>query len=457
MKVIICGAGLVGQGIAARLAQEKHVVTVVDVSASLINAITTELDVQGIVGHGAHPDILERAGAEDADMMIAVTYSDEVNMIACQLAHSLFSIPKKIARVRDQSYLESKWNDLFSRENMPIDIIISPEIELGRTILHRLTIPGAFEVVSFGRGRVQMLGINITQENAIINTPIGQFPELFLDLHAVVVGVHRAGVTFAPNRDDPLLAGDRAYFIIRTDQAHRLLEIMGIEREKMRHIVIFGCGNIGTYVAQNLEANKHLRCRVVEKDSARAARAAERLKKTVILNGDAMSAAIQEEAGVEHAEIVLCLTNDDKINLLSGVLAKNLGAKYSCSLINDQALQTLQQALQIDMIIDPRVTTVSSVLRHIRQGRILNILPIEQGAAEVIEGLVLETSPILGETIQSIQTNTGIVVGVVMRGENVLFPAPELQIKSDDHLVLLAEAGVSKNIEHLFRVSTDYF
>jgi len=457
MKIIICGAGRVGQGIATRLASENNTVTVVDLSADLIRMITTELDVRGIVGHGAHPEVLKQAGIDSADMIIAVTYSDEVNMIACQIAHSLFNVPTKVARVRAQAYLDPEWSDLYSRENMPIDIIISPEVEIGKAILRKLNTPGAFDVVPFADGQVKLIGVNIGEDCPIINMPIRQIPDLFTDLHAVIVGVRRDMDVFAPSPDDPLNVGDDAYFIVKTEHASRLLEIVGTPSEKARHIVIIGGGSIGSYVAKELENISGLRTRVIERDKLRAEQAAEDLKRTVILHGDAMRSEIQEEAGVSHAEVVLSLTNDDKTNILSGVLAKKLGAKRAVVLINEVSMQELKTGLGIDMVIDPRATTVSSILRHVRRGRILDVFTIVDGAAEVMEGEVLETSPLAGKSLEEIDLLEGIVVGAIIRKDKVYYPDPNQIIKSGDRLVLLAEKGSLKQVEQVFRVSMDYF
>ena len=457
MRVIICGAGRVGYGLAARLSAENNTVTVVDLSAELIRQITTDLDVRGIVGHGAHPDILKRAGVENADMIIAVTYSDEVNMIACQVAHSLFDVPTKVARVRAQSYLESEYNDLYSRENMPIDIIISPEIEIGKAIIRRLNTPGAFNVVSFAEGRVQLLGVKITEDCPIIDTPINQIPELFTGLHAAIVGIKREGVLFAPTPEDPLNVGDEAYFVTQPDHSKRLLEVVGLADSKARHIVIVGGGNIGSYVAEELESIKGIRVRVIELSPEIAETAAEALKRTVILNGDAMDADIQEEAGVPNAEMVICLTNDDKTNILSAVLAKKLGANHTISLINEVSMQDMQSELGIDMVIDPRASTISSILRHVRRGRILDVYSLENGRAEVMEGEVLETSPLAGKSLRDADIMSGVAIGAVIHDGRVLFPEPDLVVKTGDHVVLLAEKGALKEIEQMFRVSTDYF
>ena len=457
MRVIICGAGRVGYGLASRLASENNTVTVVDLSSELIRNITTELDVRGVVGHGAHPEVLKRAGVENADMIIAVTYSDEVNMIACQVAHSLFNVPTKVARVRAQSYLESEYNDLYSRENMPIDIIISPEIEIGKGILRRLNTPGAFNVVGFSEGRVQMIGVKIDEDCPIVNTPIKQIPDLFSGLHAAIVGVKRDGEIFAPVPTDPLNVGDDAYFITQSDHATRLLEIVGNRENKARHIVIIGGGNIGSYVAKELESISGIRVRVIERDKAQAERAAEALKRTVILNGDAMDADIQEEAGVAKSEMVICLTNDDKTNILCAVLAKKLGASNTITLINQVSMQDMQNELGIDMIIDPRASTISSILRHVRRGRILDVYSLENGSAEVMEGEVLETSPLAGKTVGEAGIIDGVAIGAIIHKGQVKFPDFETVIKQGDHIVLLAEKTALKDIEQMFRVSSDYF
>lgn len=457
MRVIICGAGRVGYGLAARLSGENNTVTVIDLSPELIKDITTDLDVRGVVGNGAHPDVLVRAGIENTDMIIAVTYADEVNMVACQVAHSLFDVPTKIARVRAQSYLDSRWNDLYSRENMPIDIIISPEIEIGKAILRRLNTPGAFNVVPFVNGRVLLLGVAITEECPIIDTPIRQIPELFEGLHAAIVGIKRDGHIFAPTPDDPLNAGDDAYFVTKIEHAGRLLEIIGQYESKARQVVIVGAGNIGNYVARELESIPSVRVRMIERDKKQAELAAEELSRTVILNGDAMDASIQDEAGVGNSEMIICLTNDDKINILSAVLAKKLGAKNTISLINSVSMQEMQTELNIDMIIDPRASTISSILRHVRKGRILDVYSLEQGRAEVMEGEVLETSPLAGKALRDAALPNDIRVGAVIHKGNVLFPEPDLVIKAGDQIVLLAEKSAMKDIESMFRVSTDYF
>ncbi len=456
MRVIICGAGRVGFGIAARLAGEQNTVTVVDLSAELIRDITTELDVRGVVGHGSHPEVLRQAGVESTDMIIAVTHSDEVNMMACQVAHSLFHVPTKVARVRAQAYLESEWNDLYSRENMPIDIIISPEVEIGKSILRQLNMPGAFEVVPFAENAVKLLGVKIHEDCPIIATPIRQIPDLFPELQAVIVGIRREGQIFVPMPDDPLYVGDDAYFIVRSEHANRLLEIVGNNADRARHIVVIGGGNVGSFVAKELEAVKGIRCRVVEYKKDRAEKAAELLRRTVVLNGDAMSSEIQQEAGVPEAELVLCLTNDDKTNILTGVLAKKLGARHVVALVNDISIQELVSELPIDKVIDPRATTVSSILRHVRRGRILDVYALSDWQAEIVEGEVLETSQLVGKKLEDIELD-GIAIGAVIQDGQVLPLERNLTLKKGDTLVVMAEKASFRQVEEIFRVSSEYF
>ncbi|MEM9600313.1 MAG: Trk system potassium transporter TrkA [Pseudomonadota bacterium] len=457
MRVIICGAGRVGYGLAMRLAVENNTVTVVDTSADLIRQITTDLDVRGVVGHGSHPDVLVRAGVENADMIIAVTHHDEVNMVACQIAHSLFDVPTKVARVRAQAYLAAQYNDLYSRENMPIDIIISPEIEIGKAILRRLSTPGAFNVVPFADGLVQFLGVRIGEDCPIIDTPIRQIPDLFEGLHAAIVGIRRDGLLFAPNPDDPLEVGDDAYFITRAEHATRLLEVVGTREAKARHVVIIGGGSIGTYVARALEDQASVRVRVIEANKERAELAATELPRTVILHGDAMDADVQDEAGAGKADILISLTDDDKTNILASILGKKLGARHTIALLNERPMQDLQRDLDIDMIIDPRASTVSSILRHVRRGRILDVYMLNQGEAEVLEGEVLETSIFAGKTLREVGIEDGVAIGAIVRDGKVMMPEPTLLLKEGDRVVLMAERAALRDIEALFRVGVELY
>ncbi len=457
MRVIVCGAGRVGYGIARELAQERNAVTVVDVSPALIEKVTTDLDVRGVVGHGAHPDVLAHAGAADAEMIIAVTYSDEVNMVACQVAHSIFEVPTKLARVRAQNYLDTAWSDLFSRQHLPIDVIISPELEVGRAILRRLESPGAFDTLPFADGQVLVLGVRLDAECPVVATPLKQLRELFPHLRVNVVGVRREARLFVPSKNDMLMEGDDVYLVVDAAHAERTLDIFGREADRARRVVIVGGGNVGVYVARELEKLAGVRVRMVEADKGNAEAAAGALKRTVVLNGDGLDSNILREAGAEDAQVVLGLTNEDKVNVLSAALAKQLGVERAVCLVNDRAFQALKAPLGIDVFVDPRATTVSTILQHVRKGRITGLQSIEEGEAEIVEGIALDTSPLIGKSVQKAGLGDGIAVGAIVRDAKVIIPDQSVLVQPGDRLIIFAERGQVARVEKLFRVALEYF
>jgi trk system potassium uptake protein TrkA len=457
MKAIVCGAGQVGYGIARALAREGNAVTIVDWSADLIEKVVTDLDVRGVVGHGSHPDVLERAGASEADLIVAVTHSDETNMVACQVAHSLFDTPMKIARVRAQNYLDPAWGDLFNTGNLPIDVVISPELEVGRAILQRVETPGAFNTAVFSGGRVQLLGLRLDENSPVAGSSTEQLMELFPDLRVAVVGVQREQTLFIPKLADPLLAGDDVYLATESGHVRRVLDIFGRSAEKIRRVVVVGAGNIGVYVARALERSGGVKVRLVEADKARAEAAADALKKTVVLHGDGLDSRLMLEAGVPDAELVVCVTNDDKVNMLSAVMAKREGAKRTLSLVNERAFENLRDPLGIDVLIDPRATTVSTILQHIRRGRITGLASMGGGQAEALEGIALATSPLVGRTITELELPDGVALGAVVRGDEVILPCDDGRIRENDRVLLFCNTALIPKVEHLFRVSLEYF
>lgn len=458
MKVLICGAGQVGFGIAERLAAEGNDVSVIDNEPSLIQRISDVLDVRGLVGHGAHPDTLAEAGARDADMLIAVTLYDEVNMIACQVAHSLFDIPTKVARVRAQSYLAPHWQDLFSREHLPIDVIISPEIEVGDMVVRRLHMPGAFESASFGDGKISFVGVTLEDDCPVVDTPLNQLTELFPDLPAVVVAVVRQGQLFVPRSKDQLLNGDSVYFVAREDQVPRTLKIFGHDEQEARRIVISGGGNIGLYVAKKLESlNAQVRAKIVEADRARAVTIAEELNRTVVLHGSSLDEEILREADVGSADTMVTLTNDDQVNILSSVLAKRLGCRRNLCLINNPGYMTITRSLGVDAYINPRAVTVSKILQHVRRGRIRGVRSVHNGAGEIIEAEALTTSTLVGTLLKDLSLPDGVRIGALLRKGKVIIPNGSTVIDAHDRVVIFATADHVRKVEQMFRVSLEYF
>ena len=458
MRVIICGAGQVGYGIAERLAAERNDVSVIDTSPELIRAIRDTLDVRGFVGHGAHPDLLAAAGAEQADMIIAVTLYDEVNMVACQVAHSLFNVPTKIARIRAQSYLQSHYMDLFSRDHMPIDVIISPELEVGEMVLRRIALPGATDVVRFADSNIVMIAIECLEECPVINTPLAQLSELFPDLPSTVVGVLRNGRLFIPHSADQLIAGDLAYVVTTKEQVRRTLGLFGHEEQEATKIVIAGGGNIGLYVARTIEQRKSKsRVKIIEQGRERAVAIADELRRTVVLNGSALDQKLLMEADVPEADLMVALTNDDQVNILSSVMAKRLGCKASLTLINNPTYQDFVKTLGIDAHVNPRNVTISKVLQHVRRGRIRAVHSVQQGVAEVIEAEALETSPLVGPELRELDLPPGMRIGAIYRDGEVIKPNGDLHIKPKDRVVIFAMQNTVKQVEQMFRVSLEFF
>ncbi|EIE48961.1 potassium transporter TrkA [Salipiger aestuarii] len=458
MKVIICGAGQVGWQIARHLSGERNDVTVIDSNPDLVRRATDTLDVQGIAGFASYPDVLDKAGARDADMIIAATYSDEVNMVICQVAHSIFAIPRKVARLRAQSYLTAIYSDLYRRDHMPIDVVISPEKEVAEAALQRLAAPAAFDTERFLDDGAHLLGLTIADDCPIVNTPLRQLTELFSTLRAVVVGIRRDGTLFAPEPRDQIFAGDSCYVVTHKDDIHRTLEIFGKSQKKQERVVIIGGGNVGLAVASALEKRtERVRAKVIERDRARAERAADALEKTIVLHGDGLDSALLNEAGIERADAVLCVTADDKTNMLAAVRAKAAGCSYAIALVNDPTLIPLMEPLGVDAFINPRATTVSSILRHIRHGRVRSVYSIGDAEAEVIEAEVLSTSSMAGKIIREIDFPEGVLVGAVCKEGKVIKITGDLRIEDGDRVVIFSLTKDVAQVEKLLQVSIDFF
>lgn len=458
MKVVICGAGQVGYSIARYLAAEDVDITVIDRDPELVGKISDSLDVKGITGFASHPDRLEKAGAADSDMLIAVTHADEVNMVACQIAHSIFDIPTKIARIRDQSYLNPIWSDLFSRQNMPIDVIISPELEVAEAIERRLNVPGAFDVVPLVEDRIFLIGVHCTAETPIINTPLRQLTELFPSLHARVVALSREGRGFVPKADDELRVGDDIYAVV--DQAHlqRTMEVLGHGEQEARKVVIVGGGNIGANLAQRIEDNHpRVQLKIIEVDKSRAATVARALARTVVIHGDALETDILEECNIENTEMIVAVSNDDEVNILSSLLAKRHGCQRATALINTTSYSSIISNLGIENAVNPRAITVSRILQHVRRGPIRSVHTIADGLGEIIEAEALEKSGLVGTPIRETKLPQGAIVAAVLRGENVILPCGDTVILPRDRVVVFCLTEAVKKVEKLFSVRVDFF
>ena len=458
MKVVVCGAGQVGFNIARHLALENNDVTVVDQSPELVRRISDNLDVNGVVGQASHPDILDQAGARDADMLIAVTLADEVNMVACQVAHSIFDVPTKIARIREQGYLEPMWANLFSREHMPIDVIISPEIEVARAVTRRLQVPGAFEMIPLVDDKVKLLGVRCEDDCPLVNTPLRQLTQLFPELNIVIVGLMRDNQPIVPTSDDQMLPGDEVYFVVDSDQVGRAMAAFGHEEPEARRLLIFGGGNIGYFLAKEIEREHHwVRTKIVESDLKRAESIANRLEKTMVIQGNVLDSDILEEAGVATTETVVAVTNDDETNILASLLAKRYGCQRAITLINKGTYESLINSLEIDVTVSPRNITVSTILQHIRRGRIHSVHTLREGFGELIEAEALETSELVGKPLREVNLPSGVLLGAIVRDDKMICPGGSTIVEPNDRIVLFAAADVIRKVEKMFSVQLEYF
>ncbi len=458
MKVIVCGAGQVGFSIARQLAQEDHDVTVIDQSEELVRRVGEALDVKAMTGFASRPDVLQTAGAGDSDMIIAVTYADEVNMVACQVAHSLFNVPTKIARVREQSYLDPIWADLFSRDHMPIDVIISPEIEVARAISRRLNVPGSTDTIPLAGGRVQAIAVRLNPDCPILDKPLRQLTGLFPDLAIVVVAIIRDSATIVPTADDRLAAGDEVYFVADSDHVARALAAFGHEEQRARRIVIAGGGHIGLFFAQLVEKeHRAVSAKLIERDRDRAAMIAEHLSRTVVLHGDTLDPEILEEANVSATEAFVAVTNDDETNVLGSLQAKRFGSKRVITLVNNVNYTPLVTSLGIDVAVNPRAITVSTILQHVRRGRIRAVHALREGSGEIVEVEVLETSGLVGQAIRAADLPARVIIGAILRDGEVVIPRGDTVIRAKDRVILFAAAELVKEVEKLFSVRLEFF
>ena len=462
MNIIICGAGRVGFTIAKLLSEQGHSITVIDQSSEDIQKINDTLDVKAIVGKATYPTILEKANAAETDMIIAVTRNDEINMLICQIAFSIFKIPKKIARIRSQDYLNPKFTRVYIKENLPIDVIISPEIEIAKSIQRKLEAPGALDSVPFANNKIRLLEILINKNCKLIDIKLNELTKKFPNLDANIIGIIRDEKFIIPKKNDEVKYNDKIYVIINSSQMAETLEAFGHKEKISKKILIIGGGNIGYNLAKNLEETlDSARVKIVEKNKERAEYLASELNNTIIINGDGLDEEILTEANLEEAETVLALTNDDEDNLMVSVLVekfakdeKNLDDKRTMALINKPNYSLLQASLKIDDLIDPRMNTVSSILKHIHKGTIETAYTILNGEYEVIEAEIIETSELINKELKNTNLPEEIRIGAVLRGDKVVIPRSNFVFQKDDRVVFLAKKDSISVVENLFRISS---
>ncbi len=447
MKIIVCGAGQVGSQIALHLSRERNDVTIIDTNPDLVARATDALDVEGVVGSACHPDVLERANAGNAQMIIAVTRQDEVNIVTCQIAESVFSIPKKVARLRSTAY-----RGLFEQGTygFPVDVLISPEREVAVAVLDQLEAPETFETEDFLDGQLVMVGIQLGEKCSILDTPLRQLTGLFPTMRVIVAGVRRSGKLIVPDPDDQLYHGDEVYVFCHVDDRSRTIAVFSELREMARRIIIVGGGVVGLHLARRLEESREgIRSVVIELNRNVAERAADALERTIVLNGDGLTMEMLEEANVDRADAVVAVTQEDKTNILVGARAKALGSPLAISLVNDLGLASMRMPLGIDKFVNPMTVTVSSILRHIRQGRVVSVYTVGDAQAEIIELEVTQGSPIAGKPIRRVGIPKGSRVVGIRKNVEVFCPKGDTVINVGDHVVIFSLFEEVKAIDHL--------
>ena len=456
MNIIICGAGRVGYTIAKLLSEQDHSITVIDQSSEDIQKINEDLDVKSIVGKATFPIVLEKANAEEADMIIAVTRSDEINMLICQIAFSVFKISKKIARIRSQEYLDSKFSSVYSTENLPIDVIISPEVEIAKSIQRKLEAPGALDNVPFANNKIRLLEIDVDDNCPLVDIKLEDITKKFSKLEANILGVIRNEKFVFLKKKDVMKKKDKAYVIINSSQMQLTLDAFGHSEKISNKFLIIGGGNIGFNLAQNLENTMDsARIKIVEKNKERAEHIANNLNNSLVINGNGLDEDVLKEANIEDAETVLALTNDDEDNLMVSVLVEKFSKeKRTMALINKPNYSLLQNSLKIDDLIDPRMNTVSSILKHIHKGTIETAYTILNGEYEVIEAEVIETSELINKELKNSNLPEEIRIGAVLRENKVIIPRSNFVFQKDDKVVFLAKKESISVVENIFRISS---
>ena len=456
MKIIILGAGQVGLSVAANLVNEDNDITLVDNNPAALQLVSERYDLRTVTGTASHPSVLKKAGAQDADMILAVTNSDEVNMIACQVAYTLFHTPTKIARIRENEYLTN--TALFAQEALPVDVLISPEKLVTEYIERLIEHPGALQVVDFADGKAQIVAIKATYDGRLVNHTLSSLKQELGDIDYRTVLIFRKDEPIIPDPDTVIKSEDEVFFVSSKNSIHQLLKAIRQETASLRSIMIAGCGNIGLRLAQILE-NKY-KVKVIELDPDKAHYASEILESSIVLNGDAADEEMLLEENIEHTDVYCALTNADEANIISAMLAKRLGAKKVMALINRSAYVDLVQSNTIDIAVSPEQATIGSLLTYVRKGDVAVVHALRRGAAEAIEAIAhgdKNSSKVVGKRIEELPLPDSATIAAIVRGEDVLMVTKDTIIEAEDHVILIvANKKHVADIESMFQVGITF-
>ncbi|MDX8377281.1 MAG: Trk system potassium transporter TrkA [Mariprofundales bacterium] len=461
MKLVILGAGEVGYNIAQRLAEEGYNIAVVDNEPARLQHVEDTLDVATVLGNAAHPSILEQAGCRGADMLIAATRNDEVNMIACQVAHTLFRVPTKIARIRAQDYLAHP--EIFGRDELPVDEAISPEREAAKAILRRFKVSCAADVHEFADGKLLIMALKIPKHSGkygLAGLSLSEFPEYMQEagLKVYVLARQHNNVWCVPRGDTVLFAGDSIYLSMPSKQLNCFLQHIGLasEQNNKRSLMIIGGGNIGFHVAQDLGDNGHS-VRLIEHNKERVEWLSQNLKNGIVLQGDALDRKLLVEENISRMDDFLALTNDDETNILASLIAREHKVDHIVTLVNRGIYSSLMGQIGLNVIVSPRLTTVASILQFVRKGKVLRMSSIADGALDVVELEAMETSRILNSPLRSLNLPEGLAIGAILRQNTLLIPNGDTCILPHDHVIVVAHRKSISVVEDLFQVRLEFF
>lgn len=451
MKIVILGAGQVGRTAAYHLSREEaNEVTVVDTNEDALRDLQDRLDIRTVAGNAAYPSVLEAAGAPEADIIVALTSSDEVNMMACEVAYTLFRTPTKIARIRSAEY--TRHPELFSEEAISVDVFISPEQLVTEYIERLIRYPGALQVLDFADGRVQLVGVRALKDGPLVGHRLRELREHLPKIDTRVVAIYRAGRSMIPDGDTVIEEGDEVFFLAASQDLRRVMTELRKADGPVRRVVIAGGGNIGFRLAKALEKDSQVK--LIERDARRARRISELLESTIVLNGDAADEELLIEENIDSADVFVAVTNSEEANILSAMLAKRVGAHKVMALINKPSYAELMESGSIDIAISPQTVTIGSLLAHVRRGDVVRVHSLRRGAAEALEIIVHgneRSSRVIGKRVGDIKLSEGASIGAIVHGAEVIMAHHDTVIQPDDHVILfLADRRHVEAVERLF-------
>lgn len=457
MKIVILGAGQVGSTVASALVHEENDITIVDIDEHRLKELQDQMDIRSVQGHASHPKVMERAGIEDADLVIALTSSDEVNMVACQIAYTLYNVPTRVARVRSAQY--TMRTGLFHREHSPVDVLISPELLLTQYISRLIEYPGALQVLDFADGRAQLVATEAEAGGLLVGQKLHTLRHhLPAKSDARVAAIYRQGQLILPDGNTVVEENDMVFFVAARRHIPAVMKELRPMDSPIRRVILAGGGNIGKNLARRLERDHHVK--IIERDPVRAEAIAEELSKTIVLVGDCADANLLREEAVENTDVYCVLTNEDEANILSALQAKRMGAKKVIAIINRPSYVDLMESGAIDIAVSPQQITIGSLLTHIRRGSMVRVHSLRRGAAEAIEAIALgdrRSSKVVGRSLEELDLPKGTSIGAIVRGEDVIIAHHDTVIEEHDHVLLFVpDKKQIHDVERLFQVSATF-